>query len=343
MFRFTCTSLIILITPLFSEAGAGAGAGEREISSRNMYNHQANNWSRSGPSCLSDFTGRPVVFDMIKPHINNININTNTNTAGTSTSTSTGEDTVTGTTVLDVGCGEGYCARKVVEMGAALVVGSDISEAMVQCASEVATEDAAKGDSKGQQQQPFYYYCASSCNLLEGLEKERLKLKQQQQQQQQQQKQALFKIPDLFDVAIAVFLFNYLSTDEMLTTMSQIHSALKPGGIFIFSVPHPSMIYCHDPNAIFRLNSSNRGYFSSVNEKLLGHISTIDGKKLNIMSVHKTLNDYMGAIRSVGFDILDIREAGVKEEHMEMNSEFFSSVNDRPLHLVFKLQKKERN
>ena len=264
--------------------------------SRTMYNKQASNWSRTEPCCLSDFTGRPVVFSMLEPHI-------------------------VGAKVLDVGCGEGYCARKVKDMGAAFIVGSDISEEMVKCAADVAKSQGKDAQSK------FHYYAASSTNLLEGLEKERNK------------KELDSIIPKEFDVAMAVFLFNYLTTDEMLETMRQVHAALKPGGMLVFSVPHPSMIYCHDEDAIFRLESNGKGYFSSRNQKILGIISTIDGKKLNIMSVHKTVGDYFEAIQKAGFEIVELKEAAVTEEHMQMNPEFFSSVNDRPLHLVFKTRK----
>ena len=286
-------SLLVSATP--------SSANNKDMS-RTMYNKQADNWSRTEPRCLSDFTGRPVVFSMLEPHIH-------------------------GATVLDIGCGEGYCARKMKEMGAAAIVGSDISEAMVKCATDIAVAagDGEMDTDSASGSKPFHYYCGSSCNLLDGLERERKVNK---------------SIPELFDVAMAVFLFNYLNTDEMLQTMSQVHSALKPGGIFVFSVPHPSMIYCHEKDAIFRLESEGKGYFSATNEKLLGIISTVDGKELNIMSVHKTLNDYFGAIMKVGFEIVEVREAGVKEEHMKLNPAFFSSVNDRPLHLVFKLRKK---
>jgi len=287
-------------TFLLSLRGGDQSVSESEAStsnkdeSRTMYNKQASNWSRTEPRCLSDFTGRPVVFSMLEPHIS-------------------------GATVLDVGCGEGYCARKVRDMGAAYIVGSDISEEMVKCASDVAI-------AQGTQSQ-FYYYTASSTNLLEGLDSERKKEGLQ------------LVIPKHFDVAMAVFLFNYLTTGEMLETMSQVYAALKPGGIFVFSVPHPSMIYCHDEDAIFRLESNGKGYFSSRNEKILGQISTIDGTKLNIMSVHKTVGDYFDTILKAGFEILEVKEAAVTREHMEMNPEFFSSVYDRPLHLVFKIRK----
>jgi len=39
--------------------------------------------------------------------------------------------------VLDVGCGEGYCTRKLMSMGAKYAVGVDISDEMIRKAQEV--------------------------------------------------------------------------------------------------------------------------------------------------------------------------------------------------------------
>ena len=75
--------------------------------SAKLYNKQSQNWVRKGPTCLSDFTGRPVVFEMCSPF-------------------------VSGAHVLDVGCGEGYGARKIMEMGAQRIVGLDVSEEMIE-------------------------------------------------------------------------------------------------------------------------------------------------------------------------------------------------------------------
>lgn len=276
------------------------------IVSKNMYNNQANNWVRTEPTCLSDFTGRPVVFNLIAEEIASLEKKNN------ECSDSGDRDIL----VCDVGCGEGYCARKVVELGASKVIGIDISEEMINCAKEV-----SKGDDR------FRYVSGSGSSLIQILTDQ----------------SDYFGIKDvregIADIAIAVFLFNYLTTIEMKDVISQIFNTVKSGGAFIFSVPHPSMIYCHDKDAIFHLNSQGKGYFSSKNEKLYGQISRIDGTKLNIMSVHKTLNDYICAILDTGFQIEDIQEAGVTEEHMMMNSEFFDSVNDRPLHLIFLCRK----
>lgn len=160
-------------------------------------------------------------------------------------------------TILDVGCGEGYCARKVLEMGAGKVIGCDISAEMIKSAVET---------SKGDERCSFY---TSPCSeLLNGLSDHLSKSSDE--------------VNSSVDVAIAVFLFNYLTSDEMGNCIKQIYTALKPGGIFVFSVPHPSMIYCHHEGSIFRLESEGKGYFSSTDEKILGHISTIDGGEISM-------------------------------------------------------------
>ena len=159
-------------------------------------------------------------------------------------------------TVIDVGCGEGYCARKMVEMGAKKVIGSDISAGMIESAIQT-----SKGDDR------FTYFTSPCSELVQGLKEHSI-------------------VEDSnasMDVATAVFLFNYLKVAEMVDCMKQTYQVLKPGGVFVFSVPHPSMIFCHHEDSIFRLESEGKGYFSAQDEKILGQISTIDGDKLNIM------------------------------------------------------------
>mmetsp|Transcript_34130 Transcript_34130/g.72722 ORF Transcript_34130/g.72722 Transcript_34130/m.72722 type:complete len:325 (+) Transcript_34130:19-993(+) len=277
---------------LANDDDEGGETTSSQNTSRTMYNKQATNWVRTEPRCLSDFTGRPVVFGMVAEELVN-------------------KDKI----VLDVGCGEGYCARKVVELGASMVVGSDISHEMINSANNI-----ADGDDR------FCFYVCPVGELIQGLKKRAVDI-------------GIESLVGGFDVAMAVFLFNYLTSDDMEDAIRQIFQALKSGGIFVFSVPHPSMIFCHDKDAVFHLNSEGKGYYSSRNKKIFGQISTIDGTKLNIMSVHKTVGDYINAINAAGFHIVDIQETGVTEEHLALHPEFFASVQDRPLHLVFKLKK----
>jgi len=53
----------------------------------------------------------------------------------------------------------------------------------------------------------------------------------------------------------------------------------------------------------------------------------------------KTIEDYLNAATSHGFEIVDFTEARVRAADMVSNMPFFSSVNGFPLHMVVKLRK----
>ena len=75
-----------------------------------IYDKQSNKWSRSEPSIVSDFTGRPSTLEMCGD--------------------------IEGKNVLDLGCGEGYCSRILVTKKPAKITGVDISEEMIKRALE---------------------------------------------------------------------------------------------------------------------------------------------------------------------------------------------------------------
>jgi len=142
----------------------------------------------------------------------------------------------------------------------------------------------------------------------------------------------------------------------MNSITEQIHQSICDDGIFIFSVPHPFMLFTHKNNH----NNNNRNnhdnndnnsnnlsfefyagndnllaqgkYFSLRDYGFSGIIRTIDNRELNVRMLFKTLNDYMLMLKRIGFDIIEIREAAVTTEHMQHNQLFFESVKDLPLH-----------
>lgn len=317
-----------------------------------MYDEQARRWARDAPNLLSDFTGRPVVFDMISDALSRMHDEEfgrkGKKVVGTDDETKCGGDgkeedgkgmASGGGMILDVGCGEGYCARHVIrELGATRVVGFDISSEMISCARSASMNDDR-----------FHYRVRTALELTIGLnelarETFDVGMVNDDVVADGNQRDA----DGRFDIAMAVFLFNYLTISDMADVMRQIYRALKPGGTFVFSVPHPSMMYNHhdhddDKGSIestfHLLDTKGMGYYSSRDEMIFGKMMTLDGKTLNIMSIHKTLGDYVTAINESGYVISDIREAGVTEEHMRLYPKFFESVFDRPLHLVFKLTK----
>ncbi len=73
---------------------------------KELYNGQAQDWSRNEPILLSDYSARPFVMDLCEP--------------------------LKGLNILDAGCGEGYVGRKLIERGAEHVHGIDISEKMIE-------------------------------------------------------------------------------------------------------------------------------------------------------------------------------------------------------------------
>ena len=122
---------------------------------------------------------------------------------------------------------------------------------------------------------------------------------------------------------------------------AQVYDMLVPGGAFIFSVPHPMMAGKSGQQtaggAKFGFTSDEyTGYFSARDVAIPGEISTRDGKSLKVRMIHKTFEDYMGALTSAGFVLEELKECSVTEEHLKLDPTFFGPVSDLPLHAVFR-------
>ena len=178
-----------------------------ELRTTNAYDAEA-----SKSDCMSDFTARPIVFDMCKEHVK-------------------------GATVLDVGCGEGYVARELVDMGASKIVGIDINSDMVKAASSHPAKKSCE-----------YYIEGDASRLKETLLRTTNKTNLMPG--------AGFDV-GLFDLSVAVFVLNYLTITDMDKTFKDISLLLKPGGHFVFIVPHPFM--------------SNHDGKSVINSLLMSH------------------------------------------------------------------------
>lgn len=263
-----------------------------------LYESTGKKWVRKEPSCLSDFTARPAIFDLCEP--------------------------VKDALILDLGCGEGYCSRELMRRGASKVIGVDISESSI----------AAANEEEKKQPLGINYLTGNSTNILELLRSQNL----------------LTDNEETFDVIVAVFLFNYLTLHEMLQCMTQVQRLLKPGGRFIFSIPHPSFAFLSNPQANFYFdvkglgNTSNQqqGYFSNRDRLLPGKIARRDGTELQVQVRHKTMQDYFDALARSGFDTLPkIQELTVTKEHMQLDQSFFGNLYDMPLHVAFSIQKSE--
>jgi SAM-dependent methyltransferase len=243
-------------------------------STQALYDHGAPAWARLTPSSLSDFTARPFVLEMCQPY--------------------------EGARALDLGCGEGYCARALRRAGAGEVLGIDLSPGMISAA--VAEEQRAplgihyrQGD-------------ATQLGLLAG---------------------------DYFDLVVAVFLFNYLTNDAMLACMRAVRRLLRPEGKFVFSVPHPAFPYMRAPAPPFYFDLGGEDYFAARDKRFAGKIWKREGGALEVQVVHKTLADYFSCLKDAGFEALpELRELGVTPQILELDPPFFGPLLGLPLHLA---------
>ena len=251
---------------------------DSKFDTKKIYNENADKWLRLAPSSLSDFTARPLVFDAC------------------------GE--LNGRSVLDIGCGEGYCARELKKRGAGDYLGLDLSSQMI-------------GAAQAQELKDQYGIEYRACNVVE------------------------FAPERQFELCVAVFLFNYLRVEDMQRVFSMVYEALEPKGEFIFSVPHPFFPFMNsEQRPPFYFSSAGKNYFADVNQQFEGKIWKRDGEPLHVQCVHKTFSDYFDGLRLAGFSSMpEVRELTVTPELVEMDEAFFSPLLNAPLHVLFKVAK----
>ena len=241
-----------------------------------LYNENAANWARQEPTLLSDFTARPRVLEFLGD--------------------------LSGSHILDLGCGEGYVARELHRRGAQRVHGFDISAEMVALATATTAPEA---------QNALIFETADLSRPL--------------------------SVPDnSFDRALAVFLFNYLTCEETASVLETVRHALVKGGRFIFTVPHPALGWIRPNTYPFFIDPGAASYQEAVDTTLKGHIWRRDGVNLPIRSIHKTFSDYFRLLRQAGFESLPVvEELYVTEAHLELDPAFFGPLQGTPLHVLF--------
>lgn len=206
-----------------------------------------------------------------------------------------------GKLVLDLGCGEGYCSRMLSQRGAR-VVGLDLSERMITLA-----RDAEHAQPLG-----IRYDVADAVTADLG--------------------------EASVDLVVAVFLFNYLGVDPMRKTMANVHRMLRPGGHFVFAVPHPAFAFMREPAPPFYFDVGSAGYFSARDSLFSGRIWKRDGSALDVQLVHKTLEDYFTGLQMAGFTSMPtVAELKATREMVDMDEGFFGPLFDFPLHLAVKV------
>ncbi len=172
--------------------------------------------------------------------------------------------------ILEIGCGEGFVARALAEKGATLTA-SDISPELIQIAKE-------KGEGPE-------YSVAPSDDLSW------VRLRSQ-------------------DVVVAVLTLQ--NTEHIEAVMKQVSRTLVPGGRFVFVLNHPTFRVPKATSWGFDQATGVQyrrvdAYLSARSEKMDMHPGK-RGSKSFTYSYHRSLQDYMKALRGAGFCITRLEE-----------------------------------
>jgi SAM-dependent methyltransferase len=142
------------------------------------------------------------------------------------------------------------------------------------------------------------------------------------------------------DGAYAVFLFNYLPLAAMARVLAHVHAALRPGGFFLYTVPHPALPFLRGAEPPFYMDPAGQSYLGSSDQCFEGRIWRRDGVANPVRSLHKTLADDFRLLAESGWTQLpQVEELGVTEAHIALDPEFFGPLRGLPLHLLFLLRR----
>ncbi|AWF80589.1 methyltransferase [Microbulbifer sp. A4B17] len=212
---------------------------------------------------------------------------------------------ISGARILDMGCGEGYVSRMLLAQGASSIFGVDASSEMIAQAKET----ALAGNLKTAE------YTVGNAVIYSNFPTEK------------------------FDHAIAVFLFNYLTIEEMTAVMSRVKNLLKKDGAFVFTVPHPCLPFMREETPPFYFQHGDMTYLDGIDQTFEGKIWRRDGKPVSVRCVHKNFSHYFEALALAGFNSLPtVKELSVTQEHLDLDPDFFTPLAGYPLHVLFKVQ-----
>ena len=205
-----------------------------------------------------------------------------------------------GTRVLDLGCGNGYLARRLARSGA-LVVGVDASAELIDRAK--AYED--------RERLGVVYHRSSAAELA-------------------------VLADQSFDLAIANM--SLVDIDDAAAAIRETSRVLVTGGRFVFSISHPCFDVDTRSAWVVEVSTGTPTIFRKVTGYREPHADVFrwelaDGRTVRTRGYHRPLSWYAKALRNAGFVLLDLEEPSPSNEYMghRVQREWLEQI---PLHLV---------
>ena len=195
-----------------------------------------------------------------------------------------------GKRVLDLGCGFGWFCRWAAEQGAERVLGIDVSANMLARAQSM-----AKGES-------VVYLRAD----LEAVTLPR----------------------GAFDLVYSSLALHYIVDLEGL--LAKVRRALKPGGVLVCSVEHPTMTAPTEPEWVKRPDGRS---VWPLDRYLAEGERVTDWLAPGVIKQHRTIETYVALLLGAGFRLTDLREWGPSLEQIAERPDF-ALGRERPFFML---------
>lgn len=204
-----------------------------------------------------------------------------------------------GTDFLDLGCGYGWHAVYASEHNAAHIITVDQSQKMIETAKEKNKRDNIE------------YHISDVSSFVKQLESQ----------------------GKTFDVVLSSLVLHYIENIETLFT--SIHSIMKKGATFIFTVEHPVFTAEGSQNWVY--NDDGTIAHFPVDHYFHESNRTTEFLGVNVTKYHRKIETYVKTLLNNGFHIKNIIEP--KPAEYLMHTDGMKDELRRPMMLIIKVEK----
>lgn len=209
---------------------------------------------------------------------------------------------VKGMKVLELGCGYGDNCAYLANLGASFILGTDISEHMINIAKEKYSNIPCE----------FKVLAMEDISSLDGK----------------------------YDLIISSLAIHYVKDYEKL--LNDIHNLLTDNGLFIYSQEHPiatGTILNDACNKEDDITLEDKNYYLVSDYNINGK-RTVDWNNCKVVKYHRNFSYLINTIHKCGFNIEEILEPIPNDEILNLKPQYKNQY-DRPFFLFLKLSKKK--
>ncbi len=204
-----------------------------------------------------------------------------------------------GKTVLDIGCGMGQHAKRYADLGAASVLGTDISEKMLACAREQ--------------------------NSADNITYRRLAMED------------IGEITERFDLVTSSLVFDY--AEDFGGLMRTIRGLMKDDAEFVFSMSHPIVTAWDGVYDRYTRTETGERLYANLRNYCLEGPRKVDWVVSGYECYHRTVSTLINGLIAAGLVIEECREAHLSDEMRERYPALFGGTIHRPEFIFFRCRK----